>query len=518
MLLILPFLLLGSLNILFTWLLLQFFAYYMRTKNAAKRQAVLQHLGIPPTESRKIVGFFHPYCNAGGGGERVLWTAIASMQRNEPEIISTVYSGDTDAKKMQILDKVKARFDVELDPSKVHFVFLQSRKWVEDSHWPYFTLLGQSLGSIFLAFEAMMLLIPDLYIDTMGYAFTYYVVSYLGRIPIGAYVHYPTISTDMLARVRSRKSWHTNTSAISSSAFLSKLKLLYYRIFMYYYAASLHTASFLMVNSSWTKNHIDSILQYHDILLDTLHLSPPFVITNLLTGVVYPRKGKPPTSARIVYPPCDTREMSSFDLTGRQQVILSVAQFRPEKDHPGQLQAFAQLLSRFPKHAGKGGTKAPVKLVLIGGSRNEEDAQRVTSLRRLAKESGVEEHTEFIVNAPYPVVLDWLSKASIGLSTMVDEHFGINVVEFMAAGVIPIAHASGGPLKDIVIPFNGKPTGYHAKTTEEFAEALDEVLSLPLEEQLALRQRARTWAVQRFSEEEFQKGWNASGWKDWLAG
>lgn len=87
----------------------------------------------------------------------------------------------------------------------------------------------------------------------------------------------------------------------------------------------------------------------------------------------------------------------------------------------------------------------------------------------------MQEHTEFIVNAAYPVVLDWLSKASIGLSTMVDEHFGINIVEFMArfpfphytldadseqaAGVIPVAHASGGPLKDIIVPFNGKSTG-----------------------------------------------------------
>jgi alpha-1,2-mannosyltransferase len=80
------------------------------------------------------------------------------------------------------------------------------------------------------------------------------------------------------------------------------------------------------------------------------------------------------------------------------------------------------------------------------------------------------------VNAPYPVVLDWLSKASIGLSTMIDEHFGINVVEFMvnknpaipklsllnlrqAAGVIPVSHASGGPLNDIIVPFNGERTG-----------------------------------------------------------
>ena len=59
---------------------------------------------------------------------------------------------------------------------------------------------------------------------------------------------------------------------------------------------------------------------------------------------------------------------------------------------------------------------------------------------------------------------------------MVDEHFGINVVEFMvgwsnlytllganqsikAAGAIPVAHASGGPLKDIVVPVDGKRTG-----------------------------------------------------------
>lgn len=25
------------------------------------------------------IGFFHPYCNAGGGGERVLWMAIKAL-------------------------------------------------------------------------------------------------------------------------------------------------------------------------------------------------------------------------------------------------------------------------------------------------------------------------------------------------------------------------------------------------------------------------------------------------------
>lgn len=27
-----------------------------------------------------VVGIFHPYCNAGGGGERVLWAAVQAIQ------------------------------------------------------------------------------------------------------------------------------------------------------------------------------------------------------------------------------------------------------------------------------------------------------------------------------------------------------------------------------------------------------------------------------------------------------
>ena len=41
--------------------------------------------------------------------------------------------------------------------------------------------------------------------------------------------------------------------------------------------------------------------------------------------------------------------------------------------------------------------------------------------------------TTFLVNAPYPEMLTWLAKASVGLNTMVDEHFGINVVEYMVS-------------------------------------------------------------------------------------
>lgn len=36
------------------------------------------HLPVPPNV--KVIGFFHPYCDAGGGGERVLWCAVKAIQ------------------------------------------------------------------------------------------------------------------------------------------------------------------------------------------------------------------------------------------------------------------------------------------------------------------------------------------------------------------------------------------------------------------------------------------------------
>ena len=62
-------------------------------------------------------------------------------------------------------------------------------------------MLGQSLGSLALGVEALMSFVPSIYIDTMGYSFTMPLFKYCGASLVGCYVHYPTISTDMLAQV-----------------------------------------------------------------------------------------------------------------------------------------------------------------------------------------------------------------------------------------------------------------------------------------------------------------------------
>ncbi|KAJ7279072.1 mannosyltransferase [Mycena rebaudengoi] len=453
---------------------------HLRSRSREQRTLVLRSLALPL--STKALAFFHPYCNAGGGGERVLWSAIAYTQRTHPDVLCVVYTGDITATKDDILSKIQSRFAITLSPSTLHFVFLTRRVLVEDSTYPRFTLIGQSLGSVCLVAEALSLFIPDAYIDTMGYAFTLPLVRLLG-IPAGAYVHYPTISPPMVARVASRSASYANSQSISHSRVLTTAKLIYYHAFMLIYALALRRARVLMVNSSWTQGHVDAVLAY-----------PPFGRAGLVR-------------TRVVYPSCDTREMARLPLEGRERIVLSIAQFRPEKNHAAQIRALHALLEVHPEYASEG-----IQLVLIGGCRNAEDEGRVEVLRKLASELGIESHVQFVLNAPYPDMLSWLSRASIGLNTMVDEHFGINVVEFMAAGVIPIADASGGPLKDIVVPFQGEITGYHATTPTTFASAIHTALTLPPDADFALRQRARTWAVQRFSEAEFEASWEASGW------
>lgn len=49
------------------------------------------------------------YSNSGGGGERVLWSAIKHLQKTDKDVVSVVYTGDFPAaSKDEILRKVKA--------------------------------------------------------------------------------------------------------------------------------------------------------------------------------------------------------------------------------------------------------------------------------------------------------------------------------------------------------------------------------------------------------------------------
>ena len=90
-----------------------------------------------------VVGFFHPYCAAGGGGERVLWHSIQALQRRYSFIRCVVYTGDVTMTPQEILNTVQSRFQLQL--REVKFVFLKRRGWVESNTLATTTILGQSI-------------------------------------------------------------------------------------------------------------------------------------------------------------------------------------------------------------------------------------------------------------------------------------------------------------------------------------------------------------------------------------
>lgn len=399
-----------------------------------------------------------------------------------------------------MLKKVALRFNIQLHPPTVHFLYLTTRHYVLSTTYPHFTLLGQSLGSLILALDAFSLLVPDIFVDTMGFAFALGLSKWLfPRVPTGAYVHYPTISTDMLG---SLKEDGQGVNAGAGKGLKGSIKTTYWHIFAWLYSWVGSDIDVVMTNSSWTQGHIKS-----------------------LWGPRRARR-KRSTEPTVVFPPCAVAEMEreievdAASEARRGPFLLYIAQFRPEKNHSLIIEAFAKFLKKNPQ-----GVRAGMpRLVLVGSVRDSDDATRVYQYRLLAREMQVKDEVDFVCDASWPQVLDWLRKASVGVNGMWNEHFGIGVVEYQAAGLISVVNDSGGPKMDIVTEVEGQPTGnvtlakptarhvanrssgYHATTAEQYTAAFQKALSLNSEETLAMRLRARQ-SAKRFTEEAFAERW-----------
>lgn len=147
------------------------------------------------------------------------------------------------------------------------------------------------------------------------------------------------------------------------------LSLRYYQGFALAYAFALRRSTVLVANGSWTRDHVNE----------------------LVMGKMSSKASKLYSSSRfthIVYPPCDTSSMSAFPLEGRPKMtLLSLAQFRPEKEHSTQIRVIAQVIRR------RKAAEQPVTglhLICAGSSRNSADERRISNLKALARELGIE--------------------------------------------------------------------------------------------------------------------------------
>lgn len=202
---------------------------------------------------------------------------------------------------------------------------------------------------------------------------------------------------------------------------------------------------------------------------------------------------------QVVYPPCDMKrllEINSKQTINKSRGIISIGQFRPEKNHTLQIMSVIPVLKLYQD----------ITFTIVGSCRNEDDLNRVNALKDLVRNLGFIQRIDFIVNGTEEDVRNALSNAKVGLHTMTDEHFGIGIIEYLAAGVIAIAHDSGGPKDDILVDHMGKRVGYLATTEEEYAQRLIEVFEMDHIKLDELRKNARVAVEERFSTHLFRQG------------
>lgn len=89
----------------------------------------------------KSFAFFHPYCDAGGGGERVLWKAVTALQKKfllvkykqliflifsfKEKLRLIIYTGDFNVSPSEIILNAEHRFNICVDLNSIEFIYLR---------------------------------------------------------------------------------------------------------------------------------------------------------------------------------------------------------------------------------------------------------------------------------------------------------------------------------------------------------------------------------------------------------
>ncbi|MDC6271865.1 hypothetical protein PP707_06160, partial [Acetobacter pasteurianus] len=162
---------------------------------------------VDDPQRRLLYGFFHPYANNGGGGEKVLWEAVKATLNANSKNICVIYTTNLDAEPLEILGKTESKFQITgLDSSRIVFIYLRRFGHLIDSaYWKRFTIIGQLFGTGLLSLEACFEVSPDVWVDTMGLPSSFLVANKVLKIPIIAYVHYPILQEDMFNKLKYQK-------------------------------------------------------------------------------------------------------------------------------------------------------------------------------------------------------------------------------------------------------------------------------------------------------------------------
>lgn len=119
------------------------------------------------------------------------------------------------------------------------------------------------------------------------------------------------------------------------------------------------------------------------------------------------------------------------------------------------------------------------------------------------------EYVEIRMSLPFGEVKKILGGAAVGIHTMEDEHFGISVVEMLAAGLVVIAHNSAGPKEDILVGAE-KEFGFLADSLDDYSQLFERVVGDFMDKdkrgnQIKMIEAGQDWCLRNFTNESCEK-------------
>jgi alpha-1,2-mannosyltransferase len=162
----------------------------------------------------------------------------------------------------------------------------------------------------------------------------------------------------------------------------------------------------------------------------------------------------------VLHPPVNVKSYAKAKVKS-ENLVVTVSKFTTKR-----------CLHRVPQIARN---TQNARFIIIGGA-DKYSAGTIVTLQKAIKEQGVQDRVILMPNIQRSRLMELLASAKVYLHVMPSEHFGISIIEAMAAGCVPVVHRSGGPWLDILDQKQGK-YGFSYGTPEEAACLIENILN-----------------------------------------
>lgn len=190
----------------------------------------------------------------------------------------------------------------------------------------------------------------------------------------------------------------------------------------------------------------------------------------------------------VIYPPVSVKPyIKLLRNKRRKNLVVTIGRFTPEKRYEDVIKIASKTSN--------------IKYVIIGSVPNKLSVRYFSKIRNMISRNKLR-NVILMPNLSFESKLKVLSQAKVYLHTMVNEHFGISIVEGMASGLVPVTHMSGGAWEDIL---DGKQ-GVHGYAFRNLDEAVEYVRNLIFDD--GLRRKIvenNVGYVWKFSSEMFRR-------------